>query len=193
MSPIYLTFDDGPDPEWTPRVLDLLAQVQMHATFFAVGEQVRRMPALAQRIAAAGHVIGNHTFSHRHPWAMSARAARAEVRDGASCVADAIGIAPRFFRPPHGRRRACMTDEARRLNERVVMWDVSAIDWGILGTARRIEQRLARVRANEVVLMHDGRNRHNHPEALAQVLPGVLRGLAERGFQAAKLEEWVGS
>ena len=123
---VYLTFDDGPDPEWTPRILDLLAQTGVHAAFFVVGEFARKEPTLLRRIAAEGHAIGNHTYSHRHPWFMSSKSARAQVRDGAQALSDVIGAAPRFYRPPHGRYRACMTDEAQRCGEKVVLWYTSA-------------------------------------------------------------------
>jgi peptidoglycan/xylan/chitin deacetylase (PgdA/CDA1 family) len=182
--PVYLTFDDGPDPRWTPQILDLLAQARMHATFFAIGECARRESALKRSNAAAGHAIGNHTFSHRHPWFMSSRTARAQVRDGAKALSDAIGRAPALYRPPHGRARPCMTDEARLHGERMVMWDRSAIDWGWLGTAPRIAARLARVRAGDIVLMHDGQNVHNRPDQMLRVLPEFLRELTGRGLQS---------
>jgi peptidoglycan/xylan/chitin deacetylase (PgdA/CDA1 family) len=182
--PIYLTFDDGPDPHWTPQILDLLAQARMQATFFAIGECAQREPALMRRIAADGHAIGNHTFSHRHPWLMSSRSARAQVRDGAKALSDATGRAPAFYRPPHGRARPCMTDEARLQGERIILWHRSAIDWGWLGTAPRIAARLARVRPGDIVLMHDGQNEHNHPDQLLRVLPSCLNELASRGLRS---------
>ncbi|HEY7642754.1 MAG TPA: polysaccharide deacetylase family protein [Steroidobacteraceae bacterium] len=182
---VYLTFDDGPDPRWTPQILDLLAQAQMHATFFAIGELAQREPGLVRRIVASGHALGNHTFSHRHPWLMRSRAARAQVRDGAKALSDATGRAPILYRPPHGRARLCMTDEARLQGERLVMWDRSAIDWGWPGTSPRIAARLARVRPGDIVLMHDGQNVHNRPDQLLQVLPGFLRELASRGLRSS--------
>jgi peptidoglycan/xylan/chitin deacetylase (PgdA/CDA1 family) len=115
---------------------------------------------------------------------MSSRAARAQVRDGAKALSDAIGHAPVFYRPPHGRARPCMTDEAQLQGERMIMWDRSAIDWGWLGSAPRIAGRLARARAGEIVLMHDGQNIHNRPDQLMQVLPEFLRHLASRGLQS---------
>ena len=142
---LYLTFDDGPDPEWTPRVLDLLEEAGMRATFFAIGEQALRSASLMRRIVAAGHEVGNHTFSHRHPWMMSAKHARTQVSDGARALSDVLGQAPRYYRPPHGRSRPCMSDEARAQGEQIVMWTLSAIDWGWLGTAPRIARRLERV------------------------------------------------
>lgn len=184
---MYLTFDDGPDPEWTPRVLDALDRAQVRATFFAIGEQAQRSPELVCQIHAAGHAIGNHTYSHRHPWFMSQQTARAQVRDGAKALSDVIGISPRFYRPPHGRYRPCMSDEARRCGEKVVLWDVSAIDWGPLGTAEAIEKRLGTVKGGDIVLMHDGRNQHNRPDELIKILPVFLQRLADRGLRAEVL------
>jgi peptidoglycan-N-acetylglucosamine deacetylase len=181
---VYLTFDDGPDPRWTPQILELLARAQMHATFFAIGACAQREPALTRSVAAAGHAVGNHTFSHRHPWLMKSRAARAQVRDGAKALSDVLGSAPLLYRPPHGRTRSCMTDEARLQGERMVTWDRSAIDWGWLGTAPRIAERLNRVRAGDIVLMHDGCNQHNRPDQLLQALPEFLRELTRRGLRS---------
>lgn len=184
MLPVHLTFDDGPDPDWTPRILDMLAEAGAQGTFFVIGEQARKAPSIVRRIVAEGHALGNHTLSHRHPWTMTPRTARAEVRDGAAAIGEAAGAAPALFRPPHGRRRFCMTDEARRLGERVVMWDVSAIDWGPMGAAKRIDQRLASARPGQIVLMHDGRNRHNRPDQLLLALPSLLRRLRDQRLAA---------
>lgn len=183
----FLTFDDGPDPNFTPRVLDVLASVGMRATFFVIGREALRQPELVRRAVREGHAIGNHSFSHRHPWTMRTRVARAEVRDGAVAIADVLGEMPRFFRPPHGRRRACMSDEATDLGERIVPWDLSAIDWGPFGRAERIAARLRRIAAQDVVLMHDGENRHNKPSELLKVLPTVLADLKARGMQSHAL------
>jgi len=172
---VFLTFDDGPDPEWTPRILQMLADADAKATFFIIGTHARQWPELVRRVDAAGHEIGSHTYTHRHPWTLREAAARAEVRDGADALADILGYRPFLFRPPHGVRRRCMEEEARLQNAALVLWDASAVDWGVLGTAARIERRLRRVAPGDVVLMHDARNRHNRPDQLAQVLPDFLR------------------
>lgn len=184
---IYLSFDDGPDREWTPRLLDLLEDAGMRATFFMIGRQAQRAPDLVRRIADGGHAIGNHTYSHRHPWLMRECAARAEVRDGANVLSDLLGRPPHLYRPPHGRQRACMNEQARAQGERLVLWNLSAVDWGPWGTAGRIGHRLARAQANDVVLMHDGRNRHNRPDELVQALPAFLRALARRSLHSCSL------
>lgn len=187
-APVYLTFDDGPDRDWTPRILDLLGRVEVQATFFMIGERAQREPELVRRIAAAGHAIGNHTFSHRHPWTMSASSARAQVRDGAKAIADILGRPARLYRAPHGRYRACMRNEAELCGQKSVHWDLSAIDWGPLGTAERIAARLQRTQAGNVVLMHDGRNEHNRPDELLKVLPDFIEQLMRMQLHPARIE-----
>jgi peptidoglycan-N-acetylglucosamine deacetylase len=172
---VHLTFDDGPDPTWTPRCLEQLAHANARATFFIIGANATRNRSLVRRIAAEGHAIGNHTFTHAHPWTMNARRARAEVRDGARAIADVLGFEAKLFRPPHGARRSCMLEEAQTHGQSTVMWDVSAIDWGWLGTSPRIAKRLARVHDGNIILMHDGANKHNRPDQLLKVLPGFLQ------------------
>jgi peptidoglycan/xylan/chitin deacetylase (PgdA/CDA1 family) len=130
---VHLTFDDGPDLEWTPRILDILASAGVGATFFVIGHLARQHAQLVRRLAAAGHEVGNHTWSHRHPWTVPASVGRREVRDGAAAIADALGRSPTLFRPPHGRVRECMVEEALRGGQTPVLWSRSAIDWGPLG------------------------------------------------------------
>lgn len=181
--PVHLTFDDGPDAQWTPKVLDILAAAQAEATFFVVGRAARAAPALLRRIAACGHAIGNHTYSHRHPWTMTEAAARREVRDGAAAIADTTGRAPVAYRPPHGRLRACMVDEARQCGQRTVLWSLSAVDWGPLASEAGIAARLGAVVAGDIVLMHDARSRFNRPDLLVRALPGLLADLAARDLR----------
>jgi peptidoglycan-N-acetylglucosamine deacetylase len=185
--PVYLSFDDGPDPEWTPRVLDVLAAHGAAATFFLVGRRAAAHPALVRAIAAAGHAIGNHSYSHRHPWRMGEAAARREVRDGAAAIADAAGVPARWFRPPYGRRRRCMSDEAASLSETEVLWDRSAVDWGPCATRAGIARRLMRARAGEILLMHDAPAARNRPDRLVCVLPEVLQRFRTLALEPAPL------
>jgi peptidoglycan/xylan/chitin deacetylase (PgdA/CDA1 family) len=186
--PVWLTFDDGPDDRWTPRVLDLLAQAGVRATFFVVGQLARAAPALLRRAAGEGHAIGNHSWSHRHPWLLSCSTARREVRDGAAAIADILGRAPAHYRPPHGRLRRCAMEEARDSGQALVLWSVSAVDWGPLGSASGIAARLNRTVAGDIVLMHDGGRGINRPDQLLRALPVFLARLRQRGLAAAPLE-----
>jgi peptidoglycan/xylan/chitin deacetylase (PgdA/CDA1 family) len=184
---VYLSFDDGPDAEWTPRMLDLLAAAEVQATFFVIGCHARTMPALVRRVLAEGHALGNHSFSHRHPWSMSAAAARNEVCDGAAVIADLTGRVPTLFRPPHGRLRRAIYEAAAETAQAIVLWNRSAIDWGPLGAATQIAARLAGTQPGDIVLMHDARNCHNQPQELALVLPSFLQQLAVRQLKCTRI------
>jgi peptidoglycan/xylan/chitin deacetylase (PgdA/CDA1 family) len=184
---VYLTFDDGPDDEWTPRILDVLAAYDAKATFFAIGRHAERSAALLRRARQAGHAIGNHGYGHEHPWIVSDARARAEVRQGGDAIAQATGAVPRAYRPAFGRRRAAMFDEARRCGQRVVLWRLSVMDWGPFARAPRIARRVERAQGGDIVLLHDGRNRRNHPEVVTELLPELLHALRRRGLVAATL------
>ncbi len=186
---VYLTFDDGPDPKWTARILDVLSDANVCATFFVIGRLAREHAPLVRRIVAHGHEIGNHTWSHRHPWTMLPSAARKEVYDGAAAIADILGHAARFFRSPHGRVRRCMIEEADHLGQRLVLWSRSAVNWGPPGHARGIAARLAAVRDGDIVLMHDGGRGINHPGELAKALPSFLADLDRRGLAPSLLPD----
>lgn len=179
---MVLTFDDGPDARWTPRILEILARANVRATFFVVGRRALAQGALVRRIVAQGHALGNHTFSHRHPWTMLPSTARGEVRDGAAAIADIVGLAPQFFRPPHGRLRRCMLEEAERGGQIRVLWSRSAVDWGPLGEARGIARRLGAAQPGDIVLMHDGGYGINRPAELVKVLPGFLEQRGRCGW-----------
>lgn len=184
---VFLTFDDGPDPEWTPRVLDMLARAQARATFFLVGRSARAHPGLVRRIVEAGHEIGNHTLTHAHPWMLSAEAARREVDDGAAAIESAAGRRCAWFRPPHGRLRQCMVEQAVDHGQSIVLWSRSAVDWGPLGSNAGVARRLQATQAGDILLMHDAARGPNHPWATCAGLPSLLALLVQRGLQTATL------
>ena len=186
---VFLTFDDGPDPRFTLLILEILAQASAYATFFVVGEDAVRFPSLVRRIANEGHEVGNHTWSHCHPWTISSGVARQEVSFASAALADLLGRSPRYFRPPHGRLRRCMMDQARELGQTVVMWSLSAVDWGPWGRATRIARRLRAVQEGDIVLLHDGRRRYNRPWETVRVLSGFLSDLHYRNLKPSLFEK----
>lgn len=171
---VYLTFDDGPDPHWTPRVLELLAHEQARASFFVVGRLATRFGTLLREAHAAGHAIGSHGWSHRHPWRLRRHEAERDVRDGADAIAQSLGELPLWLRPPHGRVTAPLAQAARQLGARIALWSVSAIDWGPLGQPEHITRRLAAVQSGDIVLLHDGPCLQNRPAATLTALPALL-------------------
>jgi peptidoglycan-N-acetylglucosamine deacetylase len=169
-----LTFDDGPDPNYTPQILDRLAAAGVRATFFLVGSAAVRHPALVRRIVTAGHEVANHTWNHRYPLLGGAAAAREEVTAGSDALAGITGQHPRYFRPPYGRLRRCQTEAAAELGQTVVLWSLSGKDWGPWGRAALISRRLARAQAGDIILLHDARWRYNRPWETLQVLPQFI-------------------
>ena len=189
---ICLTFDDGPDPAYTPKILDMLADYNAKATFFVVGEAASRLPHLVEQIINAGHAIGNHTYSHRHPWLMSAEHAKQEVWLANKVIKDITGSTPRWFRPPFGRLRTAMREQAHAEQMMTVLWSRSVIDWGVFGTKAGISRRLNNIVAGDIVLLHDGRPEHNRPGLTYQCLPQFLRRLADKSLIAHSLDEIFG-
>ncbi len=186
---ICLTFDDGPDPAYTPSILDILAHHGCRATFFVLGQAAEQHPRLLERIAADGHAIGNHTYSHRHPWTLSPGDARQEIARASDVIRDITGKKPRWFRPPHGRLRRAMLDQAGSEQMRTVLWSRSAIDWGFLGSEAGIARRLRAVKAGDIILMHDGRRQHNRPDRLIGLLPDLLEEFRHRALEPVTLDQ----
>jgi peptidoglycan-N-acetylglucosamine deacetylase len=185
---IYLTFDDGPDAAYTPRLLDILADCGARASFFVIGAQCRRHPALIRRIAQAGHVVGNHGFSHLDPWTIGADRASEEVRAGFDSIAEACGRPPRFFRPPYGHLRKAVLDAARALDSRTILWSRSAMDWGRFGSPAAVARRLHKAQAGDILLLHDAPRLKNRPAAALRLLPGFIDECRNRGLRFETLD-----
>jgi peptidoglycan-N-acetylglucosamine deacetylase len=159
---IALTFDDGPNDIATERLLEVLGRHQTRATFFLIGRYVRQRPQIARAIAAAGHLIGNHTMTH--PWLawQSAARIREELTGCNAALEDTLGQPIHFFRPPHGARRPIVLHIARELGLTTVQWNIMPKDWKPIGadeiarrTASGITQNQRRSHASNI-LLHDG-------------------------------------
>jgi peptidoglycan/xylan/chitin deacetylase (PgdA/CDA1 family) len=179
---VCLTFDDGPHPELTPRVLALLEQHRASASFFCVGEKVRAYPELVREIVRRGHSVENHSYRHPHAFALyTASALRREVEAAQSVVATVTGRAPQFFRAPIGFRSPLLEPVLARLGLRYVSWTRRGLDTGDADPARVLERLAGKLAAGDVLLLHDDR-----PGALA-VLPALLERLAEQGLKCVSL------
>ena len=156
-----LTFDDGPNDPHTMHLLDLLARHNAKATFFLIGRYVRQRPEIARAVLAAGHEIGNHTFSHPNLILVSASRLRQELDDCRKALEDALGTKTTLFRPPFGGRRPSVLRTARRMGLSPIMWSVTGYDWNakspeaiVQKVVRQLGSR--RTPQSEVVLLHDG-------------------------------------
>jgi peptidoglycan-N-acetylglucosamine deacetylase len=158
---LALTYDDGPNDPHTLRLLEVLARHEVHATFFLIGRFVQKRPDIVRDIVKAGHIVGNHTFTHPLLIFKSKAEIRKEIVDCGSALRDAIGEAftgkaANLFRPPFGGRRPAVLRIARELALEPVLWNVSGHDWKA-PTALAIERKVAdQIRGGEVILLHDG-------------------------------------
>ena len=176
---VALTVDDGPHPEWTPRMLELLERHRIRATFFLVGARVREHPELAREVLAAGHLIGNHSMWHPQPFAALPPArVRAEITETQREIVEATGFTPRLFRAPGGNWSPRVLRATAALDLTPVDWTVNPSDWRSPGVPR-IARTLSASRPGQVLLCHDGGgDRSQTVAALESVLPGLLaRGL----------------
>ncbi|MCO6009667.1 polysaccharide deacetylase family protein [Actinoallomurus purpureus] len=177
---ISLTIDDGPQPEWTPKMLDLLAEHDVKATFSLIGIQVKQYPKLAQRIVAEGHQLCNHTMNHPLGIAsMSSRQVDREITEAHDRICDATGVVPKFFRSPGGAWSRAVFGSAARHGMLPIDWDIDPRDWSRPGT-RHIKKSMLAAKGGDILLCHDGGgDRSETIKALGQVLPKLkARGLS---------------
>ena len=153
---IALTYDDGPNDPHTLRLLEVLARHSVHATFFLIGRYVERRPDIVRDILSAGHVIGNHTFTHPVLTLKSESETRDELTRCRTAIQNAIGSHSNLFRPPFGGRRPATLRVARELGLEPVMWNITGYDWNA-PPAAAIEKKVSRwIRGGDVILLHDG-------------------------------------
>jgi peptidoglycan/xylan/chitin deacetylase (PgdA/CDA1 family) len=153
---LALTYDDGPNEVWTPRLLEVLARHDVRATFFMVGRYAAQLPEIARAVATAGHAIGNHSYTHPNLIFCSAGQVEAQLQECDRVLTNVVGEHSNLFRPPFGGRRPDVLRMARAQGFVPVMWSVASHDWNS-DPAPEIEHRVARqVRGGEVILMHDG-------------------------------------
>jgi peptidoglycan/xylan/chitin deacetylase (PgdA/CDA1 family) len=155
-SSVFLTFDDGPDPTWTLRVLDVLRAQGVRATFCMVGRYARAYPDVARRVAAEGHTLCNHTDGHARLDTLSAAAVEAEIQTAGNSIEAATGVRPTLFRFPYGRTSPTASGVVGRLGLRVLPWNVDPSDYTRPGTDAIIARVAQAVKPGSIVLLHDG-------------------------------------
>jgi peptidoglycan/xylan/chitin deacetylase (PgdA/CDA1 family) len=185
-----LTFDDGPDARGTPAVLEVLAEARVRATFFLVGEQVQRNPALVAELVAGGHTLGVHCQRHRNLLRLAPRQVCDDLRTAAARIEDLSGQRLGIYRPPYGILNAAALRFARGRGWRTFLWSHWGRDWQARATPQSIASRLTKAAtAGSVGLLHDS-DRYGAPDCWRQTvaaLPLVLEVLARRGLEPIEL------
>jgi peptidoglycan/xylan/chitin deacetylase (PgdA/CDA1 family) len=182
---VSLTFDDGPNPGTTPRILAALRRESVPATFFVIGANVEQQPELARQLLAEGHAIGNHTWHHLFLDHLDRDCTNAEMEVTSRLIENVTGYRPAWFRPPGGYYTDDVLRSARQLGQRVVLWSQDARDWSSPGQDTIRRRVLAGVKPGAIILLHD-----TSPQTAA-VLPRLLRQVKARGYRFVPLAELV--
>jgi peptidoglycan/xylan/chitin deacetylase (PgdA/CDA1 family) len=183
---VALTFDDGPHPEFTPKILAELRKRNLKATFFVLGNKVKRYPWILQQAAKDGHELGNHSYSHRKLYQMSSDQILYEIRETQRQIRKATGLDPVLFRPPYGKLRSGTHDLVARQSLELVLWSVDTRDWLSRNPGKIVNLTMSKAKHGSIILMHDIH------ATTAQALPQVLDELQARGFEFATISEICG-
>jgi peptidoglycan/xylan/chitin deacetylase (PgdA/CDA1 family) len=189
---IALTFDDGPDPEYTPRLLDLLKRYNVKATFFVLGSKAEQYPELIIRMHKEGHLLGVHNYVHRTNALMSPWKVRGQLEHTIRTIEKIVGVKPVHYRPPWGIFNLFDILLFRRF--RVVLWSIIVGDWVSRGGAQKIKKRLlANVRNGDVIVLHDSGQTFgadkDAPEYMIQALQEFLDETSRKGYEFLRLDE----
>lgn len=186
---VALTFDDGPNPDATPLILDTLREKKVRATFFILGSHAERWPELVRRISHDGHQIGNHGYFHRKLQFKSPFYVSRDIRLGIRAIKRAGAPAPRYFRAPHGFRSPWTTPIASSYGERTVGWSLGVWDSDRPGVDEIVKRTLEGVEPGSIILLHDGDgyNPDGDRTQTAAALPLIIDRLKEQGYEFATL------
>jgi len=186
---VALTFDDGPNPDATPLILDTLREKQVRATFFVLGSHAERWPDLVQRISHEGHQLGNHGYFHRKLHFKSPFYVSRDIKLGIRAIKRAGAPAPRLFRAPHGFRSPWTTPIASSYGERTVGWSLGVWDSDRPGADEIVRRTLEGVEPGSIILLHDGDGYNPDGDRLqtAAALPIIIDRLKEQGYEFATL------
>lgn len=188
---VALTFDDGPNGTATRKILDVLKDRRVRATFFLVGMNVQRDPLTAKRIADEGHLVGNHAFSHARFDLSSPLQIERDIRDGAEAIEQATGVRPRWFRPPFGINGTGMTEICRSYGTVVAGWSLDANDWNPHPVEDLAAAIVDSVVPGDIILLHDGAATGVDIERPATVsaVPVIISALEKAGFAFVTVDE----
>ncbi len=187
---IAITIDDGPNPNVTPAVLDILDAWNAKASFFCIGKAVQANPALAREIVRRGHVIENHSYAHRHHFSlMGMGTLRREITQAQDIIAQTTGRAPQYFRAPAGLRNPLLDPVLQSLNLRLATWTRRGFDTvtpNVKTVLTRLETHLA---PGDILLLHDGNCAYTlqGQPVILEVLPKLLESFRQKGFHAVSL------
>lgn len=188
---VALTFDDGPDPLYTPLLLECLARFQARATFFVLASKAERHPELIKAMVREGHEVGSHGIRHFPVFLQSYQGTRREISRSVSLISALAGKPLRFYRPPWGRFNSRTLRTSQELGVDIVLWSLDSADWLWGINPEVVVRRLRRASAGDIILCHDGSFVPHRPRVILKALPEVLAWFAVQGLRAVTLSEML--
>ncbi|BAY11470.1 polysaccharide deacetylase family protein [Calothrix sp. NIES-2098] len=182
---IALTFDDGPWPESTAQVLDILKQNDIKATFFVVGQNVKNFPDLLKRVVAEGHTVANHTWHHWYHF-MNPQTAAYEIDNTTNLIFQLTGVKTNLFRPPGGIMHNGVAAYAKNSKYAIIMWSSDSMDYSRPSVPRLINNVFREAKPGGIVLMHDGGGNRSHT---VQALPNIIADFRKQGYSFVTVPE----
>jgi peptidoglycan/xylan/chitin deacetylase (PgdA/CDA1 family) len=182
---VYLTFDDGPIPEVTEWVLKELKKHEIKATFFCIGNNVAKNPAIFKKVILEGHAIGNHTYNHLNGWKTTTETYIQNTKQAQEAIAKHTDAVTKFFRPPYGKIKKSQSKELQKLGYTIIMWDVLSADFdATISIEKCLDNVLLNVRPGSIIVFHDSLKAFKN---LEYVLPKTLAHLKENDFKCSTL------
>ncbi len=191
---LAFTFDDGPDPKYTPQLLDLLKKYSIQATFFVLGSKVKQYPAIIRRMHLEGHLIGVHQYVHKSNWFRSPWAVRRELDQTSTLIEQIIGVRPVYYRPPWGLLN--IFDFILWKHFQIVLWSLMVRDWRSTGGSERIKRSLLQnVKAGDIILLHDSGETWgadmDAPLHTIEALEHVFQEVLHQGYTCVRVDDML--
>ena len=192
---VALTFDDGPSPDWTPKVLDALKQADVKATFFMLGKHVQEYPDIARLVASQGHEIGNHSYSHHVLIYYTKNELINEIKEAEQVIKKVTGVTTKYFRPPKAWLTQAEKETIKALGYQVVLWSLNSKDWVTFDEKYIVRYLVKHIQPGDIILFHDsggtfsteGGNR----EETVKTIPRLVEKLREKGYKFVTISEML--
>lgn len=189
---VALTFDDGPDRQWTPAIANVLNQHGVKGTFFVLGQMVDQNPDILQQLVRQGHEIGNHTYSHKQLHTLTPQQLEEEVNRTDNAIYRAVGIRTRLIRPPYGGLSDSVIQYLRDRGYKIILWNVDSLDWTGISAPDLASNVLAHTTPGSIILFHSAFGRNGLSNTV-EALPRIIRTLQQNGYSFATISQLIGT